>query len=491
MASTRRERVRTTTVPGLNLNPYIAGEFAQASSTTVVEDHDPYTGELLAQLPVAGTADIARALESARALHRSGAWARAHNERRELLMKLADLVTQNHDTIAELEACDIGKPLAGVGAWDIKNAAAVYGMYGEAVGASAPAVLAGPSGYRLTTTKEPVGVVAALVPWNFPFPCISWKLAPALAAGCPVILKSPERAPLSAQYLAALIHQAGFPPGALSILTGPGQDVGSPIVSSDAVNMISFTGATDVAAAIMRESAPNVPSLLFELGGKGANIVCEDADLAAAVDGTVTAMFDVAGESCCAGSRTIVLDEIYDEFCDLLGNAVRMRRLGDPLDRETQQGPLIDQRQVGHVDSYVSSALASGSSLLVGGRSGRPGPNFYEPTVLRDVDPDSPVAQQEVFGPVGCVIRASDFAHALELGNGTEYGLSASIWTTDRSKQERFVKEMEVGVCWVNSFGFFEITGSWGGRKRSGHGRELGLPALEEFLVTKTIYMPD
>jgi acyl-CoA reductase-like NAD-dependent aldehyde dehydrogenase len=488
-ASQRRERVITATVPGLDLRPYVAGEFADSTSGLDIEDRDPFTGDLLARVPIAGSSEIERALTAAQALARDRQWTHGHEERRRLLLALSDAVAANHDEIAELEACDIGKPLAGVSAWDVNNAAAVYRMYGEMAGSWSDESLPAPEGYALHTTQEPVGVIAALVPWNFPFPCMSWKIAPAIAAGCSIILKSPERAPLSAQYLARLVDDVGFPPGAISVLAGEGRDVGNTLITSPKVNKITFTGAQEIASTIMRDAASHLPGFVLELGGKGANIVCDDADLEAAIPGTVTAMFDVAGESCCAGSRTIVTDGIYDRFCEALVEAVRERRLGDPLDLATQQGPLIDGRQVERTDEYVRDAIAEGCSVLIGGTPDPEIPNLYPPTVVA-ADPNSKVAQEEVFGPVASVVRASDFADALALANATEYGLSASIWTADPDNQKRFVEEMDAGVCWVNTFGLFEIVAPWGGRKRSGYGRELGREAINEFLSPKTVYLP-
>jgi acyl-CoA reductase-like NAD-dependent aldehyde dehydrogenase len=489
-ASKRRTRVVTSTIPSLDLRPYVAGRFVDATSGRYIEDHDPYTGDLLASIPISGDPEVHQALAAAEALSRDRAWTQGHEERRRLLLGLSEAILARHDEIAELEACDIGKPLVGVSAWDVKNAAAVYRMYGEMAGTWSDENLPAPDGYELRTTQEPVGVVAALVPWNFPFPCIAWKIAPAIAAGCCVVLKSPERAPLSAQYLAHLVDEVGFPPGAISVLAGEGHDVGSALVASPRVAKITFTGGTEIAATIMREAASHVPAFVLELGGKGANIVCDDADLDAAVLGTVTAMFDVAGENCCAGSRTIVTDAIYDRFCSQLVETVRLRRVGDPLDLDTQQGPLIDQRQVERVDSYVQGALAEGCSILTGGAPEESVPNLYPPTVLADVDPNSKVAQEEIFGPVGTIIRAKDLSDAIALANATDYGLSASIWTADHANQKRFVEEMDVGVCWVNAFGFFEIVAPWGGRKRSGYGRELGREAIKEFLTPKTVYTP-
>jgi aldehyde dehydrogenase (NAD+) len=488
-ASQRRERVLTATITSLDLRPYVAGGFVDSTSSRHIEDRDPFTGDLLARVPIAGASEIECALTAAQQLAHDRQWTHAHEERKRLLLALSEAIYANHDEIAELEACDIGKPLVGVSAWDVNNAAAVYRMYGEMAGGWSDKSLPAPDGYELHTTQEPVGVVAALVPWNFPFPCMSWKIAPAIAAGCCIILKSPERAPLSSQYLARLVDEIGFPPGAISVLAGEGSDVGNALITSPKVDKITFTGAQEIATTIMRDAASHLPAFVLELGGKGANIVCDDADLSAAVPGTVTAMFDVAGESCCAGSRTIVTDGIYDEFCEALLEAVKLRRLGDPLDLATQQGPLIDGRQVERIDGYVRDAISEGCTVLTGGTPDPEVPNLYPPTVLA-TDPDSKVAQQEVFGPVASVVRAKDFEEALRLANDTEYGLSASIWTADPANQKRFTEEMDAGVCWVNTFGLFEIVAPWGGRKRSGYGRELGREAINEFLSPKTVYLP-
>lgn len=485
----RREFVTGTVLSNVDARPFIDGAFVDARTDAVRQVLDPFTGDVLLEMADCGHDDVDVALSAARRAFDAGEWSRLQGGgRAATLRRLADLITERHDELALVESSDVGKPIAGTASWDIANAATVYRYYAD-VAERLAVDLAIPGATRAYQHREPIGVVAALVPWNFPFPCIAWKLAPALAMGCCVVLKSAERAPLSAQLLGELVSDAGFPPGVVNIVMGGGATAGAALVSDARVDAISFTGGTETASQLARGSAARLPRLTLELGGKGANVVWRDADLDAAVAGTVAGMFDVAGENCCAASRTFVHDEIADDFIARVIAAAERRRLGDPLDDATQQGPLIDRAHLDHVAAFVHDARDKGARILTGG--GIPaglGGNFHEPTIIEGATAGMLVSSREVFGPVACVYRIADLDTAIAAANDTPYGLSSSVWSADEGVLERFVQESRVGVCWVNTFGLFDPEVPWGGTKGSGYGRELGEEAVREFTVAKTVY---
>ncbi len=485
----RRRRVAESVLPGLDLRPFIGGKYVDAATDAMRRVTDPYTNAPLVDMPDCGPEDVSRAVTAAREAFDDGHWSRlAPDDRAACLLKLADLIDQHHDDLALLESSDVGKPISGTIGWDISNAATMYRYY---AGLAQEAVRDSdiPGSKRAYQHREPLGVVAALVPWNFPFPCISWKIGPALAAGCCVVLKSAERAPLSAQALARLALEAGFPPGVVNVVMGAGPSAGAALVADGRVDAISFTGGTATASALVEGSAKHLPRLTLELGGKGANVVWSDADFDQAVAGTVVGMFDVAGQNCCASSRTIVHEDIAEPFIEAVVDATRRRQLGDPLDGGTQQGPQIDAAHVQHIDRFVAEAKAQGATVLIGGATPPElGGNFYAPTIIDGARHDMRISQEEIFGPVGCIYRASDLDAAIEQANRTPFGLSSTVWASDPDVLDRFVRESHVGVCWVNTFGLFDPEVPWGGTRRSGYGRELGHEALREFTTAKTVY---
>lgn len=485
----RRAHVSDTVIPRLDLRPFIDGAFADPATDALRDIVDPFTGGVVATMPDCGAEEVARAVGAARAAFDDGGWSRVPaSARAGCLRRLADLIDEHHDDLALLESVDVGKPITGTSAWDIANAAAVYRYYAELVEQQEDDV-ALPGATRAFGWREPVGVVAALVPWNFPFPCISWKIGPALAVGCTVVLKAAERAPLSAQALTRLVEQAGFPPGVVNVVMGSGAAAGAALVADARIDAISFTGGTATATAVVRGAADRLPRLTLELGGKSPIIIWPDADLEAAVAATVAGMFDVAGQNCCATSRVLVHDAIADDFVEAVVEATASRRLGDPLDDATQQGPQIDAAHLATIDGYVRRAEAEGARVLIGGSvPDSLGGTFYAPTILDGATPQMEISRAEVFGPVGSVYRISDLDAAIENANNTDFGLASCIWSASEEIIDRFVRESRVGVCWVNTFGLFDPEVPWGGTKRSGYGRELGHEGLREFTVTKTVY---
>lgn len=488
-AQGRREYIKTTILPKLDLRPFINGEFHDSYSDDLLDILDPMLNQVVTNMPSCGEKDINNAVVSARAAFEAGPWSNMHpRERAKILYKLADLIDQNKDHLVLIESMDVGKPISGVRGWDISNASEVYRYYAGWADKITGDVLPPVGGYTMQTRPEPVGVCAAIIPWNFPFPCISWKIAPALAVGCTVVIKPSERAPLSAQFLAHLVNEAGFPPGVINVVMGLGDVAGNALVSNPDVDKITFTGSRRTAKNIVRSSAEHLPRLTFELGGKSPNIILEDADLEKAAANTVIGFFDVAGQNCCATSRTFVHEKVYDEFVALVTEKTKERRLGDQLDDSTQQGPQIDGRHFKVISGYVDNALSDGASCLVGGGRAKAGELFFEPTVLSNVNDDMTIAQEEVFGPVGLIFKFSSLDEAIKRSNDTAYGLAAAIWTKDTGKAEYFTRKIKAGACWINCFGMFDTVAPWGGYKQSGYGRELGVQALQSFIETKTVF---
>jgi acyl-CoA reductase-like NAD-dependent aldehyde dehydrogenase len=484
----RREHLTNEILPSLDLRPFIDGQFASPTSTESMQVLEPATEATLAVMPVAGAEDVAAAVAAARSAFDDGPWPRmAPAARAAVLYRLADLIERDLEILAVLEASDTGKPISGVRSWDIPHAAAVYRYYADLVQRLTGDLLPPVGNVRVWTELNPVGVCAAIVPWNFPFPCYSWKVAPALAVGCCVVVKPAERAPLSGQALARLAAEAGLPPGVLNFVMG-GADAGRALVADPGIDKITFTGDLNTARAIVQESSAGIPRLTLELGGKSANVVFADADLQSAVAGTIDAMFSVQGQNCCAGSRTFVQRARYDEFLETLVAAARRRRLGDPLDDATEQGPQIDRSHLSRIDGFVQRALADGATCAVGGKGSEAGALYYEPTIITGATPAMEISRAEVFGPVGNVYAFDSADDAITAANDTPYGLSASVWSADDETASRFARSVRVGTCWINCFGYFMEYAPWGGVKQSGHGRELGRAGIDEFLQIKTLF---
>ncbi len=342
-------------------------------------------------------------------------------------------------------------------------------------------------GVEILTRREPIGVCAAIIPWNFPFACIAWKIAPVLAAGCTVVVKSSERAPLSAQYLAKLVRESGFPRGVINILCGMGEATGRDLVANLHVDKITFTGSVAAAQNILVTSLSRLPRVTFELGDKTPLVICQDADLDVAIPACVNAAFGVSGQSCCAGSRILVQQTIFDQVLSRMVRLSQARLLGDPLADETEQGPQIDLAHVERIDQFVKDAVAVGGTCVVGGSPRGNNGQFYAPTLFTGLSNSMPLNQEEVFGPVATLIPFSDIDEAIHLANDREFGLAAVLWTRSGRTSEYFAQRVRAGTCWINCYGHFDPVASWGGSKLSGIGRELGFEAIEQFLETKTI----
>jgi aldehyde dehydrogenase (NAD+) len=486
--ASKRAYVRDRLIPALDLRPFIDGQFLDTVSEATLDVVDPMTQETLATMPCAGEEDVAAAVTAARLAFDEGPWPQMHGrERARRLLALADLIEQARDDLALLESTDAGKRLSGVSGWDIPNAAEVYRYYAGWADKISGETLPSLPDVEMSVHLEPVGVCAAIVPWNFPFPCIAWKIAPALAAGCTVVVKSAERAPLSAQYLGRLVAEAGIPDGVVNVVMGRGEEAGRALVADPRVDKVTFTGEAATAQEIVRSSLGHMPRVTFELGDKTPNVILADAKLEDAIPAAASGAFGVSGQNCCAGSRLVVDRRVYQEVVEGVAAIAGERKLGDPLDESTDQGPQIDLAHVSRIDGYVTAATAAGANCIVGGEPTGDGGQFYRPTLLADVTSEMAISREEVFGPVGAVIPFDGLDQAIEVANDRDFGLAAAVWTQDERSAAQFARRVRSGTCWINCYEYFDSVAPWGGRKLSGHGRELGARGLGEFLESKTI----
>jgi acyl-CoA reductase-like NAD-dependent aldehyde dehydrogenase len=465
---------------------FIGGESVEPAGGEVRDLAEPATGEPLARAAMAAEADVDRAVDAARAAL-DGDWGRTPaTERSRLLHALADSVAADRKELAELESRNVGKAISSVKA---EVAGAVENLRFMA---SATATIAGrsnPVGGSLLfySLKEPVGVAAQIVPWNYPLLMTTWKLAPALAAGCSVVLKPDPQTPLSALRLARLAAEVGFPAGAINVVPGDGPTTGSYLVRHRGVDKVAFTGSTRTGGEIMRLCSDPIKRLTLELGGKSPNLIFADADLASAVPSAAWSIYYSAGQSCEARSRVLVERSIHDEVVERLADMAGRVRVGDPLDPETQMGSLISQAHRDKVHNFVEAGREEGGEVLAGGEPGNGKGAFYPPTVIAGLGNDSLVAQEEIFGPVLTVIPFEDEQDAIRLANEVKYGLMATVWTGDPARGQRIAAKVKAGTVGVN-MPYTAFPGiPFGGYKQSGFGRELGVEALDLYLETKSV----
>jgi aldehyde dehydrogenase (NAD+)/betaine-aldehyde dehydrogenase len=466
--------------------PFINGEPTESSGGETRDLIEPATGEPLAQVAMASTQDVDRAVDAARAAL-DGDWGKTPpTERSRLLHALADAIQANRKELAELEVRNVGKAISSVKA-ELAQGVENFRFY-----ASAIASIAGrsnPIGGSLLfySLKEPVGVAGQIVPWNYPLMMTTWKLAPALAAGCSVVLKPDSQTPLSALRMAELANEVGFPPGSINIVPGEGKTVGARLVQHPGVDKIAFTGSTATGAEIMRLGSDSIKRLILELGGKSPNVVFADANLADAIPSSVWAIYYSAGQSCEARSRILVEKPLYEEFVQRFSEGAQGLKLGDPLEQETQVGSLISQEHRSRVHSYVEKGLEEGAEVVTGGEPVDGNGAFYPPTVLANVESSMTVAQEEIFGPVVTVIPFEDEKDAVRIANDVRYGLMATVWTGDPAKGHRLARRIKAGTVGIN-MPYTAFPGiPFGGYKQSGFGRELGLETLELYLETKSV----
>ena len=470
----------------------IGGEWVDGSDS--FETRDPATGEVLAEIPIATTANIDAAVAAARSAFEDGWRDMAPTERQRQIWRLADLLEEHKDEFAVLEVLDNGKPLWEAELVDIALSIEILRYYagwptkitGDVLPNSIPGLLS-------LRKLEPIGVVGAIAPWNFPLLEIIYKIGPALAAGCTVVGKPASWTPLTTLRFAELVHEAGIPPGVINILTGPGEAVGGGIAAHPDIDKVAFTGQTETGQEVLKRSIPTLKRVSLELGGKSPNVVFADAHREAAMAGAFSVFFN-QGQACVAGSRLFVEDSIADDFADELSERARAVKLGHGLDRSVEMGPLVSAAHRETVKGYIASASDGGGRIIAGGEDaaveGLEEGFFLQPTVVDQVTNDMIVAQEEIFGPVVSILRFSDWDELIELSNDVRYGLAAGVWTSDVNKALRYADAVKAGTVWINTYGMFDVAVPFGGQKMSGlGGRELGEEALDAYLQPKSIWI--
>jgi phenylacetaldehyde dehydrogenase len=493
------------TAVSTNIDPHVAsfiterrkmlinGKWVEAASGKTFPTYNPATGDVLANIAEGDQADIDAAVKAARAAF-NGPWRKmTASQRGKLIWKLGDLIDQHLEEFAELESLDNGKPLTVARAADVPLAAELFrymaGWATKIEGNTIPLSVPYTPGarYHAYTVREPIGVVGQIIPWNFPLLMAAWKLGPALATGCCVVLKPAEQTPLSALRLGELIQEAGFPDGVVNIVPGYGETAGAALAAHPDVDKIAFTGSTEVGKLIVHAAAGNLKKVTLELGGKSPNIIMADADLDVAIPGAASAIFFNQGQCCCAGSRLYVDEKVYDKVVDGIAAQASKIRVGNGFEPSTQLGPLVSEEQLNRVCGYLDSGFSEGAKAVAGGRKVGDKGYFVQPTVLVNTTESMKVVQEEIFGPVVTATPYKDLQELMPRANDTVYGLAAGIWTKDISKAHTIAAEMRAGTVWINCYNIFDAALPFGGYKQSGWGREMGHEALELYTETKAI----
>ena len=489
---TTAEAIQSKFTPG---KLFINGRQEDASSGKTIDVINPATGDLLTTVPDGEAPDVDRAVAAARASFEKKSWRGMDPSKKEkILWDIADLLVKHKDELAALESMENGKTLREAAGADVGPAVDAFRyyagwvrkLYGETIPVDGP--------YLNYTLREPVGVVGAIVPWNYPLQLAVWKVAPALACGCSIVLKPSEMTPLTALKLAKLCMEAGLPEGALNVVTGYGHTAGEALGRHMDVDKVSFTGSTRTGRALLKASAEsNLKRVSLELGGKSPNIVFPDADMDAAMKSAFWGIFSNKGEICSAGSRLLLHADIYDKFLAGMVSRAKRMKVGDPLDKGTAMGSQISAVQMERILGYIRSGVEEGAKLECGGERDTEGSNgkgfFVKPTVFSQVKPQMKIAQQEIFGPVLSAIRFESPDEAVSIANGTIYGLVSAVWTKDIKLAHRMAGEIKAGTVWINTYNGFDTGSPFGGYKQSGFGRDLGMHALEQYTNVKSVWV--
>ena len=486
MATVTEPRRRTEQT--LQTKLLIDGQWRDAVGGRTFATVNPATEEEIAQVAEGDAADVDLAVKAARRAFDSGPWRKMDaRDRGRLINRLADLVEDHIDELARIESLDNGKPLTEARNGDLPMVVDTFRYYAGWADKIQGQTIPVRGNYFTYTRKEPVGVAGQIIPWTFPLMMVAWKWAPALAAGCTIVMKPAEQTPLSVLKLGELAIEAGFPNGVINIINGFGETAGAAIVAHKGVDKIAFTGEGTTAKIIMRSAVETMKRMTMELGGKSPNIVFADADLDAAVDGALLGIYLNQGQCCCAGSRLFVQEEVHDEFVKKLAAKVAARRLGDPFDPKTEQGPQIDKAQFDKIMGYIAKGKEQGATVVTGGeRHGDKG-FFIKPTIFSDVKDDMAIACEEIFGPVLSVIKFKETEEAITRANTTDFGLAAAVWTRDIGKAHSIAHRLRAGTVWINCYDVFDAAAPFGGFKSSGIGRELGEKALDNYTEMKTV----
>ncbi|WP_210251169.1 aldehyde dehydrogenase family protein [Bosea sp. F3-2] len=470
---------------------FIDGRFTDAISGETLATLNPHDNSVIAHVAVAGREDVDAAVAAAERAF--PAWSRmAAAERGRILLKLADLIEEHAEDLARLETLDTGHPLRDSRRLDVPRTAACFRYFGGMADKFQGETIPVEPGFLNYTLREPVGIVGQIVPWNFPLMFTSWKMAPALAAGNCIVMKPAEITPLTSLKIAELMAQAGLPDGVFNMLPGLGSVAGQYIAEHPGIAKIAFTGSTATGRRIVQASSGNLKKVQLELGGKGPNIVFEDAPLQAAVNGSAWGIFHNQGQACIAGSRLLLHEKIADAFLDQFLPLARSIRLGNPLDETTEMGPLTSMQHRERVLTYADTATQEGGEILAGGKAPAgvlAGGCYVEPTVVRAKSFRDRVAQEEVFGPFVTVLTFATDEEALQIANGTDYGLGSGLWTQNLSRAHRVARDLHAGMVWVNSYKRVNPGSPFGGVGKSGYGREMGFDAMHEYTQVKSVWV--